>query len=153
MCADNVCYLFLQSVSQCFINEVCEKVVQPAERTATTGIKRVNTVLSTCSQDGHSTAERSYLAPPWNLTLTLPTWASQLTLLTVGRPVSSLWMAMLVLMARAFTLRSNEPLSFLFEHSSWVNITRLIIMQLTKTVLCPVNTSELGLKKEQNTIK
>lgn len=55
----------------------------------------------------------SHLAPPWNLMLALPTVAAQLTLLTTALPVSSLLMAMLVVIVSPFTFKSKEPLSFL----------------------------------------
>ncbi|TNN78591.1 hypothetical protein EYF80_011186 [Liparis tanakae] len=54
-----------------------------------------------------------YLAPPWNLTLTLPTLATQLAVLTTGWPVSSLLMAMVVVTVRPLTFKSKEPLFFL----------------------------------------
>lgn len=57
----------------------------------------------------------SYLAPPWNLTLALPTVAVQPTLLTSGRPVSSLLIAILEVTESPFTFKSNEPLSFLLR--------------------------------------
>ncbi|TNN78593.1 hypothetical protein EYF80_011188 [Liparis tanakae] len=52
-----------------------------------------------------------YLAPPWNLTLTLPTLATQLTVLTTGRPVSSLLMAMLVVTVGPAAPLSRSPSS------------------------------------------
>lgn len=45
--------------------------------------------------------------------LALPTVEAQLTVLTTGRPVSSLFSAMLVLIVSPFTDRSKDPLSFL----------------------------------------
>lgn len=55
-----------------------------------------------------------YLAPPWNLTLALATLATQLVLLTTGRPVASLFTTILVLIVSPLTFTSKEPLSFLF---------------------------------------
>lgn len=45
--------------------------------------------------------------------LALPTVEAQLTVLTAGRPVSSLFRAMFVLIVSPFTDRSKDPLSFL----------------------------------------
>lgn len=57
----------------------------------------------------------SNLAPPWNLTLTLPTEAPQLMLLTSGRPVLSLLMPRVSATESPFTFRSKEPLFLLSE--------------------------------------
>lgn len=75
-----------------------------------------------------------YLAPPWNLTLVLSTVAAQSTSLTSGRPISSLLMAILVVIVSPFTFKSKEPLSLLLRERSHCcsrNVTKLIL-----TVLC-----------------
>lgn len=79
-------------------------------------------------------SSKFYLAPPWNLMLALPTVAAQSTLLTSGRPVSSLLMAILVVIVSPFTFKSKEPLSLLLRERSHCcsrNVTKWIL-----TVLC-----------------
>lgn len=66
--------------------------------------------------------------------LALPTVAAQSTLLTSGRPVSSLLMAILVVIVSPFTFKSKEPLSLLLRernHCCSRNVTKWIL-----TVLC-----------------
>lgn len=71
--------------------------------------------LPSCCFKHSAQQDLHYLAPPWNLMLTLPTLAVQPTLLTAGRPISSLLMAIVVLIVSPFTFRSKEPLSFLLR--------------------------------------
>lgn len=52
--------------------------------------------------------------------LTLLTLATQLTVLTAGRPVPSLLMAILATIVSPFTFRSKEPLSFLLREREGV---------------------------------
>lgn len=75
-----------------------------------------------------------YLAPPWNLMLALSIVAAQSMSLTSGRPISSLLMAILVVIVSPFTFKSKEPLSLLLRERSHCcsrNVTKLIL-----TVLC-----------------
>lgn len=85
-----------------------------------------------------------YLAPPWNLMLALPTVAAQLTLLTAGRPVSSVLMAIVVVMVSPFTFRSKEPLSFLLrERSRCFSRNKLDLTVLHKKVFSHSHYSEV----------
>lgn len=119
-----------------------KRLYSQLKQTATTGISGVCSALSMIHTTGNSTFTFPYigsnvqqglfyLAPPWNLTLALLTVAPQLTLLTAGRPVSSLLMAILVPIVSPFTFKSNEPLSFLLRERSHCcsrNLTKWIKM-------------------------
>lgn len=127
------CSAFRKALSMKFLKRLYSQL----KRKALTGIRVCN--MSSMKKPSHSIPSHGfkqsaqqrffYLAPPWNLMLALPTVAAQLTLLTTGRPVSSLLMAILVVIVRSLTFKSKEPLSFLLRERSHCcsrNVTKWI---------------------------